>query len=270
MTHSYSAADLKRMFGLSAATLRALAQAGHINPAESGPRARYSFQDLLVLRMVSALSAAKIPFGKINTALKIIRSSLPGAGLNTLSVSSAVRAGEEGGAGEARGKGRGNVTVFEARNAIKPFRRNAQQLFERGVALEERDPEAARQAYVESLSADTHHVESRLNLGRLLHLRGEHAAAEEIYRAGLTENALLSFNLALLLEDLERESEAIIAYRDALAHDPGLADAHFNLSRLHERAGRSQDAFRHLLAFHRLTRDHGVGSSKRSRAKSRA
>ena len=72
MTHSYSAADLKRMFGLSAATLRALTQAGHINPAESGPRARYSFQDLLVLRMVSALSAAKIPFGKINTALKII------------------------------------------------------------------------------------------------------------------------------------------------------------------------------------------------------
>jgi tetratricopeptide (TPR) repeat protein len=264
MTHSYSAADLKRMFGLSAATLRALAQAGHIKPAKGGQRARYSFQDLLLLRMVSALSAAKIPFGKINAALKIIRSSLPGAGLNTLSVSRADRVGEEG------AKSGSNVTVFEARNAIKPFRRNAQQLFERGVALEERDPEAARQAYVESLNADTHHVESRINLGRLLHLRGEHAAAEEIYRAGLTENALLSFNLALLLEDLERESEAIIAYRDALAHDPGFADAHFNLSRLHEKAGRSQDAFRHLLAFHRLTRDHGVGSSKRPRAKSRA
>jgi tetratricopeptide (TPR) repeat protein len=268
MSHSYSAADLKRMFGVSAATLRALAQAGHINPARSGPRARYSFQDLLVLRMVSALSAAKIPFGKINIALKIIRSSLPGAGLNTLS-SGAVTAAEEG------GRSKGNVTVFEPRNTIKPFRGRAgelraQDLFEQGVALEERDPEAARQAYMESLSADTHHVESRLNLGRLLHLSGEHAAAEDIYRAGLTENALLSFNLALLLEDLERESEAIIAYRDALAHDPGLADAHFNLSRLHEKAGRSQDAFRHLLTFHRLTRDHGVGGNKRSRAKSRA
>src|ERR1700733_15393373 len=159
MSHSYTAADLKRMFGLSAATLRALAQAGHINPAKNGPRARYSFQDLLVLRMVSALSAAKIPFGKIHTALKIIRASLPGAGLNTLS-SGAVTAGEEG--------GKSNVTVFEPRNDIKPSRGRAQDLFERGVALEERDPEAARQAYMESLSADTHHVESRLNLGRLL------------------------------------------------------------------------------------------------------
>lgn len=96
-------------------------------------------------------------------------------------------------------------------------------------------------------------------------MRGEHAAAEEIYRAGLTANAVLSFNLALLLEDLERESEAIIAYRDALAHDPGMADAHFNLSRLHEKAGRSQDAFRHLLAFHRVTRDAGATERKRPR-----
>jgi tetratricopeptide (TPR) repeat protein len=263
MTHHYSSADLKRMFGLSAATLRALTRAGHINPVKSGARAHYSFQDLLVLRMVSALSAAKIPFGKIDTALKMIRSSLPGARLNTLSVSGAVT-------GKDEPTDRGNVTVFEPRNNIKPSHRLAQELFERGVALEERDPLAARQAYMESLALDTHHVESRINLGRLLHLGGEHAAAEEIYRAGLTENALLSFNLALLLEDLERESEAIIAYRDALVHDPGLADAHFNLSRLHEKAGRSQDAYRHLLAFHRLTRDHGASRSKRSRTKSRA
>jgi tetratricopeptide (TPR) repeat protein len=210
-----------------------------------------------VLRMVSALSAAKVPFGKIDTALKIIRSSLPGAHLDTLTVSGEVATG-------GSKKKTQNVTVFERRNTSKPTRGLAQELFERASALEERDPEAARQAYLESLSADAHFVESRINLGRLLHLRGEHAAAEEVYRAGLTENALLSFNLALLLEDLERESEAIIAYRDALAHDPGFADAHFNLSRLHENAGRSQDAFRHLLAFHRLTRDHGVKRRRQS------
>jgi tetratricopeptide (TPR) repeat protein len=263
MTQSYSAADLKRAFGLSAATLRALTSSGHINPEKSGPRAHYSFQDLLVLRMVSALSAAKIPFAKIDTVLKIIRSSLPGARLNTMSVGSGVDAAENPTKTQ-------NVTVFQQRNAIRASHGVARDLFERGVALEERDPEAARLAYLESLSVDAHHVESRINLGRLLHLRGEHDAAEEIYRAGLTENALLSFNLALLLEDLQRESEAIIAYGDALAHDPGLADAHFNLARLHEKAGRSQDAFRHLLAFHRLTRDRGSNRSKRPRAKSRA
>jgi tetratricopeptide (TPR) repeat protein len=132
--------------------------------------------------------------------------------------------------------------VFEPRGAKRPSRVLAQQHFERALALEERDLKAARNAYLEGLTVDTHHVESHINLGRLLHWSGDHAAAEEVYRAGLTANALLSFNLALWLEDLEPESEAILAYREALAHDPGFTDAHFNLSRLHEKAGCSQTA----------------------------
>lgn len=93
--------------------------------------------------------------------------------------------------------------MFEPRGAKRPFRVLAQQHFERALALEERDLKAARNAYLESLTVDTRHVESRINLGRLLHLGGDHAAAEEVYRAGLTANALLSSNLALLLEDLK-------------------------------------------------------------------
>jgi hypothetical protein len=53
---------------------------------------------------------------------------------------------------------------------------------------------------------------------------------------------------------LKREEEAIVAYRDALALDPSLHDAHFNLSRLHERAERPR-ALRHLLAYRRQTKD---------------
>jgi tetratricopeptide (TPR) repeat protein len=59
----------------------------------------------------------------------------------------------------------------------------------------------------------------------------------------------------VLLEDLEREDEAITAYRTALALDPGLADAHFNLARLQEHAGNTKDALRHLLAYRRLTQE---------------
>ena len=59
--------------------------------------------------------------------------------------------------------------------------------------------------------------------------------AEQVYRGTDAAEALLSFNLAVLLEDLERENEAAVAYRDALALDPALADAHFNLARLYER-----------------------------------
>ena len=45
-------------------------------------------------------------------------------------------------------------------------------------------------------------------------------------------------------------------YRMALALDPAIADAHFNLARLHEHAGNTKDALRHLLAYRRLTQEH--------------
>jgi tetratricopeptide (TPR) repeat protein len=54
------------------------------------------------------------------------------------------------------------------------------------------------------------------------------------------------------MEDLGREDDAIKFYREAIVHDPGMADAHFNLSMLLERSGQLQSAFRHLLAYHRL------------------
>ena len=101
-----------------------------------------------------------------------------------------------------------------------------------------------------ALNVQEDHLEARINLGRLLHLDGQLKEAERLYREARTSSALLSFNLAIVLEDLERE-EAVAAYRDALAQDPLLHDAHFNLSRLHEKANRPREALRHLLAYRR-------------------
>ena len=82
------------------------------------------------------------------------------------------------------------------------------------------------------------HVEARVNLGRLLHFKGRLREAEQVYRGSrLARSRCSSFNLAVLLEDLERDDEAMAAYRDALALDPAIADAHFNLARLYEHAG---------------------------------
>jgi tetratricopeptide (TPR) repeat protein len=252
--HAYRNQDLQRQFRLPASALQSLVRAGRIHPVKAGNRARYSFQDLLVLRMASALYAAKIPQKKIDAALANMRPLLPGATLNALSVSRL----EDAGAAEDR-----RVSVYRTSHNPKHPVHLAHRHFQRAIALEKRDPEAARAAYEESLAEDAHHVEARINLGRLLHLKGEHKAAEDIYRAGLTANAVLSFNLALLLEDLDRESEAILAYREALSHDPGFADAHFNLARLHDLAGRARDAFRHLLTYRRLIRD--TPSERRAR-----
>jgi tetratricopeptide (TPR) repeat protein len=263
----YSLADLKRLFGLPPALIRKLSQAGFItSPVPTGKKdsskSTYTFQDLLVLRVAGALKAAKISAPKIAKALEQIRATLPSGRLPAIALAAsgkdlAVREGTR--EWEASGQyalplvpkpAPGQVAELRLAAAI-PAAALAHEHFERGHRLEETDVTAARAAYLAALSVQEDHLEARINLGRLLHLNGQLKEAERLYRQAKTSNALLSFNLAILLEDLEREEEAIAAYREALALDPLLCDAHFNLARLHEKAKRPREALRHLLAYKR-------------------
>jgi Tfp pilus assembly protein PilF len=139
--------------------------------------------------------------------------------------------------------------------------------YERGCELETSDPDAAVAAYRRALAGRPDLADAHNNLGRLLHDRGELAAAEAHYRLALCERryiALYWFNLGVVIEDLGRTAEAIDAYERALAIDPMLADAHYNLARQIERAARlSQDeillrrAIRHLKQYRELARASG-------------
>jgi tetratricopeptide (TPR) repeat protein len=129
----------------------------------------------------------------------------------------------------------------------------AHEHYLRALDLEEADRLSAKAAYEKCLAGDCSHLEARINLGRLLHLDGMHEDAEAVYRDTQEADATLFFNLALLMEDSGREADAIKYYQQAIVHDPGLADAHFNLSMLQEKKGEAQSAYRHLLAYHRLT-----------------
>jgi tetratricopeptide (TPR) repeat protein len=266
--HAYNAKDLERLFGLPASAVRALARAGHISPVRRGGRLHYSFQDLLMMRTASALRAAKISAHRINRTLQTFRETLPAdaASSNARSLTAlgdqiAVREGkllwesESGqyvlaldiGAGQ-----KGDVHVINRRPEADAADNPADEFYARGFALEETDPAGAQQAYEAGLDADPDHVEARINLGRLLHLAGRLEDAERLYRATHRAEPLLSFNLGVLLEDLNRDSDAIAAYREALALDPQLTDAHFNLARLYEKAGDAKSSLRHLLAYRRM------------------
>jgi len=258
----YSLADLKRLFGLPPALIRKLSQAGFITQPASRGKNKYTFQDLLVLRVAGALKAAKISTAKIAEALEQIRSALPTGRLPAIALAAsgkdlAVREGLR--EWEASGQyalplvtkaGAGEVAALRRPSEV-PAASIAQDHYQRGHGLEETDVVAARAAYLAALSVQEDHLEARINLGRLLHLDGQLKEAEKLYRQAKSSSALLSFNLAILLEDLEREEEAVAMYRDALAQDPLLHDAHFNLSRLHEKAKRPREALRHLLAYRR-------------------
>jgi len=269
--HAYDAKDLKRLFGLPAAAVRSLARAGHLSPVRRLGRLHYSFQDLVVLRTASALRAAKIPAKRINRTLQRLRAELPaGATLNKLSLTAlgnriAIREGKmlwESDTGqyvlaldideEQRGLHVINRQALAAEAEAADAANSADDFYAKAFALEQSDPAAAQAAYEACLKADPKHLEARINLGRLLHLAGRFQEAEQVYRSADRPEPLLSFNLAVLLEDLGREPAAILAYRDALALDPQLADAHFNLARLYERARDPKASLRHLLAYRRM------------------
>jgi tetratricopeptide (TPR) repeat protein len=264
--HAYNTKDLERLFGLPASAVRSLTRAGHISPINRGRRLHYSFQDLLMLRTASALRSAHISANRINRTLQTLRATLPsGAALNQRSLSAlgdriAIREGKmlwESDSGQYvlaldLGEEKGGLHVIPRRGASPQPPDSADELYTRAFALEETDPDGARAAYEACLESDPHHVEAMINLGRLLHIAERLDEAEKVYRSAGKPEPLLLFNLAILLEDLDREPDAIVAYREALALDPQLADAHFNLARLYERARNPKASLRHLLAYRRM------------------
>jgi tetratricopeptide (TPR) repeat protein len=274
--HAYNTKDLERLFGLPASAVRSLTRAGHISPIKRGGRLHYSFQDLLMLRTASALRSAKISANRINRTLQTLRATLPvGAAMNKRTLTAlgnqiAIREGKmlwESDSGQYVlaldiGEANGGLHVLPrpgaspASNASSSDTADtadtADEHYTRAFALEDTDPGGASAAYQACLEADPMHVEARINLGRLLHIGGRLDEAERIYRSANQAEPLLVFNLAVLLEDLEREHDAILAYREALALDPHLADAHFNLARLYERARDPKASLRHLLAYRRM------------------
>lgn len=260
------------MLDLPVGEVRRLARDGFVAPRR-GPRneLRFSFQDLVLLRTAASLLHARIPGARVRRALRSVRAQLPeGRPL------AAVRVCAEGDRvvvqdGGARwhpetGQVLLDLSVGDLARRVAPVVRAAVRRsapldvdawYRWGCDLEDAAPGEAEAAYRRALAIDPHHAGAHLNLGRLLHERGDVRAAELHYRlaAGSPEHrALAAFNLGVALEDLGLTDEALLAYARALEADRGLADAHHNAARLLERLGRRDDALRHLAEYRRLSR----------------
>jgi tetratricopeptide (TPR) repeat protein len=268
MAH-YSVRDTCRLLNLSRAVVTGLIEAGFVNPAR-GKRRQYcfSFQDLIVMRAARDLSAAQIPARRIARSLRRLKQQLPEelprTGLRIAAVGDAVVVREGVDQWQADDgqyllsfdvAPQAGQVAFLDRAAID-YGVSAEALFRQACAAEESDAAAAIAHYRRALDKDGCHAAAYANLGRLLHQSGQLSQAEILYRTGLRACAgdpLLLFNLGVLLDDLGRRDEAMAAYSEALAHDPELADAHYNLGLLYEAQGRGRDALRHLSAYRKLT-----------------
>jgi tetratricopeptide (TPR) repeat protein len=272
----YSTHQTARLLGVTPRRVRGYVEAGFVS-SRRGARGehRFSFQDLVVLRVVRDLAAARLPGSKIRAALDRLRRELPrGRSL------SAVRLTAEGGevvvraGGEAWEPASGQRLLdFEVAElaaeaapiAHRAARRaqdgagdgwSAEEWFDLGCELEPTAPEEAREAYRRALALDPEHADAHLNLGRLLHEAGDPLAAETHYRRAADirpSDATAAYNLGVALQDLHRPADAVAAYCRAVAADPDYADAYFNLAGLYEELGKRAAAIRSLKIYKSLT-----------------
>ncbi len=262
--------DVERLLRMARSTIQGLFRAGFVAPAR-GARGeyRFSFQDLILLRTAGALSAAQVPARRITRSLKALRRRLPEtvplSGLRICAVGDKVVVAEKRGRWHAD-SGQYlldlDVSVEDGELSLQARDESgggadAERWFNRGLALDDAGDESAKEAYERALDLDPGHLAARINLGRMLHAAGRLSDAERVYRAGVTRggmDAVLWFNLGVLLEDMGRGAEAIAAYESALRADPRLADCHYNLALAYEAAGNARGAIRHMGEYRKLVR----------------
>ena len=280
--HQYGVRDVEKLLRLSRGAIRSLVAAGFVTP-QRGPRNAllFSFRDLIVLRTAQALSSAKIPHRRILRALRELRARLPeemplsGLSIGAFADHVVVREGASRWLAESGqyllsfegDPAQGTLRVIEAAPQSSPAMAENVNWNAQGVALERSNAEQAVLAYESAIAADPTRLDARINLGRLLHELERYDEAEIAYRDAFAitrserthtdrgDTALLHFNLAVLLDDLDRADEAIAEYEAALRADPDLADGHYNLALLYEEQGEARQALRHMSQYRRLTRE---------------
>ena len=270
--HEYGVRDVEKLLGLPRSTIRSLIHAGFVAPARGVRNTwRFSFQDLIVLRTARALAVANVPHKRITKSIRELRrhlpESMPLSGLSICAVADRVVVKEGGSRWQAESgqyllafesDADGTLSVIE--HASTQREASAESHFADGAALENKDADAAVEAYEDAVAADPTLLDAHINLGRLLHESGRHAQAERVYRNALQvcgDEPLLLFNLGVLLDDQGRKSDAIQTYEAALRIDPALADCHYNLALLYEDMKKPKSAIRHMAQYRRLI---GTGS----------
>jgi tetratricopeptide (TPR) repeat protein len=230
--HQFGVREVEKLLRLPRSTIRALVQAGFVTPSR-GPRKalRFSFQDLIVLRTAQALAAARVPAKRITRSLKELRRNLPAAmPLSGLSIS-----------------------AVGDRVVVKEGARSWQAETGQYVLVFEGDPAAGA---LKVIQEEQPAVQAEIEDGYEMHEAGRLQEAEAAYRRALDTHgpdALLLYNLGVLLQDMDRKPEAAESYEAALQLDPAMADAHYNLALLCEELGRARQAIRHMAQYRRLT-----------------
>jgi tetratricopeptide (TPR) repeat protein len=260
----YTLREVVEILGLPRGVIAGFVAAGLVRPTRGRRREqRFAFADLVVLRSAKSLLAARVSPQRLSRTLRRLRERLPDV------ASPGVRLESVGGTlvvSDRRGRWRADSGQFvlafddtsEPAASPRALRsgptgaKSGGEWMREAVELEGRHDDAACAAYRAAVDADPALFAAWVNLGRLLHELGRHAEARAAYEQGIAsagDDALLRFNLGVLLEDMALPDAAAEAYAVAVTLDPDFADAHYNLALLHAAAGRDRLAVRHFGAY---------------------
>ncbi|HUS68614.1 MAG TPA: tetratricopeptide repeat protein [Kofleriaceae bacterium] len=282
MWSGYSTRDAAQLAGLPESTVRGCVRAGLLSDAATELPARFSFQDLAVLKTVKDLAGQGLSLSRIRRQLRALRRQRPAdAALSSMKL--AAFAGHvvvrEGSAAWHADSGQllldfavlapaptaaagGEVRAMPVRREAPPpepaFALTADQWFDRAAEVEEDDPTAAIDAYKRALHLRPDSSEALINLGRLYAESGQVNDATDCFTRAMEidpRDGTAVYNLGVVAQDMGRDDDAIQLYERALTLDPSLAEAHYNLATIFDRSGDPRAAIRHIHEYRKLTRD---------------
>ena len=259
----FTASEVSRLLGISAARLRTLDRAGIACPTawRRGRRA-YTFSDLIALRAARDLLKRKVRLRDVARAIENIRGALPRvtrplAELRIVSDGQAVVVRSSAGSFEPLtgqmvldfevGQLRDDVVRVLRPRASHDSARTAYDLYMRASQLDE-DPETMADAevlYRRALELDPWLAIATTNLGNICFRRGEEVEAEALYLKALQVDPRqpeAQYNLGYVMLERGQAAEAIAYFRGALESDPRFADAYYNLAMAYEQVGQADQA----------------------------
>jgi len=268
MQSTYTVQEAQKIVGVPLSAIRRFITNGFVSPTRGARREyRFSFRDLVVLRLAKGLADARVSQRRIGVSLKHLRKKLPEAlpltGLRIGAVGNDVIVME----GDAQWRADDGqyllaLEISEARGSLSFAQPTVSgeiaDWFAHAFSLEEVDPSESMASYERAIEEDPCISAAYANLGRLMHESGRIEEAEAVYSRGVNacpEDPILLFNFALLKEDQQKHEDAIKLYRRALAKDPDMRDAHYNLGLLYQSLRRERDAVRHFSAYRKLVAD---------------
>ena len=264
--------QVARLFGLSEQRLRYWAQTGFLVPSrrEKG-RARYTFRDLIAVKVAKELLDAGLPLQRVRRSLdalrlKLARSQGDLASLRIRCDQDRVIVEDEAGAFEAVTGQRvldfqvGDLSDDVAQVLAMPWTTRAREAggpsayesFLEGCALEDDDPARAAACYRRAVDLDPDLAAAWTNLGSLQVEAGDVDGARDSFAEALRsdpdqpEARLNLAELALREQDAEL---AIEGYRGVLVQHPDHPEAHYGLARALLAVGGRAQALAHLERF---------------------